>query len=78
MNATRLLTAMKEAERFLDRAHLCLRADAEARHNRFAQDGISATDPTLLGSQSGTAAVRRASMDLSAALTDLRKFPRRR
>lgn len=69
MTLDKLNSAIEEADRFLRRARQC--RDVEEKSTvRFA-DTMSV--PTSM-----TAAVRRSSMDLSQALTDLRKFPSRR
>ena len=58
MNATTLDAAIREAQRFLDRA-MTVKADPSALQ--------------FYGCKAKTAALRRASMDLTRALAELRK-----
>ena len=65
MNHTHLKTAISEAERFLDRAR---RAERGFGPNPYHESAPWANPDTT-----ATAAVKRASMDLTRALADLRK-----
>lgn len=67
MNISKLQIAIAEAERFLIRAHDCMQEDDRIRAPR------GFTSLCLLSPQSTTAAVKRASLDLSKALSNLRK-----
>jgi hypothetical protein len=73
MNRRKLQTAVDEAERFLCKALECLRLDAVERRDK----GDLCPQFDLASSQKATAAVKRASLDLSRVLTELRKVGRR-
>ncbi|WP_242183304.1 hypothetical protein [Sphingomonas sp. CARO-RG-8B-R24-01] len=70
MNRDTLNTAIKEAERFLARAK-AVPGPVERAPAEWAKDGKAWIDDSIPPKDSG--AVRRASMDLTRALADLRK-----
>jgi hypothetical protein len=70
MNRDTLTTAIGEAERFLARAK-AVPAPVELAPANWAKDGKARMDDSISPKDSG--AVRRASMDLTRALADLRR-----
>ena len=67
MNAIQINTAIEEAQRFLDRAQ-----DAINRHKADEKDG-SFPSNGYLGPSRESGALRRASLNLTRALADMRR-----
>ena len=67
MNTIQINTAIEEAQRFLDRAQ-----DALNRHKAGASGDIF-SDSDYLGPSRESGALRRASLDLTRALADMRR-----
>lgn len=71
MDRKSINAAISEAERFLKRAKALPKP--EARKKGWATDGSTYLDESIPPKDGG--AIRRASMDLTRALADLRKTP---
>ncbi len=74
MNITKLQTAIMEAERFLLRAKTCMSEDSLSRMD----SSVARSRFDIGGSHSAITAVKRSSMDLSAALISLRGVRRKK
>ena len=73
MTRSKLFIACIEARRFLDRAQQILDSQSENRPDCGKRKPILSEYVDRLRRSKGTGAVRRASMDLTRALAELRK-----